>query len=68
MNWWTQSVLIGCVTKEDLANNVLEVLGVCGYGFFCGQIYFQFYSYKPKESQLDDDPLVTSIMYHLYSV
>lgn len=68
MDWWTESVLNGCVTKENLANNVLEVWSVCGYGFFCLQYYFQFCSYKPKETQLDDDPLVTSITYHLYSV
>lgn len=67
MNWWTQSVSNGYVIKKKLANKVLEVLGVCGYGFFFLQYYFQFCSYKPKETQLDDDPLVTSIMYHLYS-
>lgn len=57
------------VQRQKLANKVIEVLGVCGYGFFSLQYYFQFYSYKPEAGEtVDADPLVTSIIYNLYSV
>lgn len=57
------------VQRQNLVNKVIEDLGVCGYGFFSLQYYFQFYSYNPEAGEtVDADLLVTSIMYNLYSV